>query len=98
MTNHHKFSGLTQLWKHNGQQAHEKCSASLIIRKKEIKTTMRYHLTSEWLSSKSVQGTNVGKDVGKREPPYTLMGMLIGATTMDSSMEVPQKTRSRTSI
>ena len=38
-----------------------------------MKTTMSItsHL-SEWLSSKSLQTTNVGEDVEKREPSYTV--------------------------
>ena len=46
------------------------------MEKVKIKTTMRYHLTpvSEWLSSKSIQITKVGKDVEKTEPSYTVGG------------------------
>ena len=46
----------------------KRCSASPIIREMQMKTS---HL-SEWLSSKSVQITNVDKDMGKREPLCTV--------------------------
>ena len=35
---------------------------------------------------------NVGKDAGKRYTHTLLMGLQIGATTMESSMGIPQKT------
>ena len=34
----------------------------------------------------------------KGNPPTQLMGMQIGTTTMENSMEVPQKTKYRTTI
>ena len=43
------------------------------------------------LSSKSLQITNVGKDVEKNEPSMLLMKMLIGSATMKTSMEFSQK-------
>ena len=50
---------------------------------------MRYHFTlSEWLLSKRQQITNVGEDVQKTG---LLVGMLTGATTVENSMEFPQK-------
>lgn len=51
----------------------ERCSAQLIIRKIQSKTPMRYHLTTVELSKRSLI-TNVGEDVKKREPRYTVGG------------------------
>ena len=67
---------------------------SLIIRKVQNKTTMKYHLTA-----KSLQATNAGEDVEKREPShYTVVGTYIGVATMGNSMECPQNTENRVTI
>ena len=48
---------------------------SLIIREIQIKTTMRYHLALlKWLKLTTQGTTDVGKNVEKEEPSYTVGG------------------------
>ena len=79
----------------------KRCSTSPTIRKIQInKTTMRYCLTLVRMSiiSKSTNN-NAGEGVETREPPPSpLVGMYIGTTTRENSMEVPHKTKYRTTI
>jgi hypothetical protein len=70
----------------------KKCSTSLAIKEKQIK--INYNSTSlllEWLSQRT-QTTNTGKDVcvGGR--------VSISVTTMENSMEAPQKPKNKTDI
>ena len=47
--------------------------------------------TSEWLTSKGLQMTNVGKDVDKREPFYSVDDIVNWCSTKENSVEVPKK-------
>ena len=46
----------------------KRCSASLVIREMQMKTTMRYHLTPVRVANRNKSTKNVGEDVEKREP------------------------------
>ena len=53
----------------------KRCSTSLIIREIQIKTTVRYPLTSvRMAASKNSTNNNAGEGVEKREPSYTVGG------------------------
>jgi hypothetical protein len=52
----------------------------------------------EWLLSRTQTTTNVGENVGKRNPHTLLVGMKISITSMENSMEAPQKTENKAVI
>ena len=64
----------------------KRCSTLLIIREMQIITT-RYHLA---LLSRSLQITNVGKDVEKRGPLYTNGGNVNWSALLENSMAGPK--------
>ena len=67
----------------------KKCSTSLIIREIQIKTTLRFHLTSVRMAKIKIQVTaDAGKDVEKETLLHCLQ---TGTTTLEISLAVPQK-------
>jgi hypothetical protein len=53
----------------------KKCPPSLAIKEMQIKTTLRFHFTSVRIAAiMNTNNTNIGEDVGKKEPSYIADG------------------------
>lgn len=69
-----------------------RCSASVFIRKMRIKTTVKYYLTCQNGYYKKDKKEQVLVRLWRKEDPSALLvGMDIGASTMENSIEVPLK-------
>lgn len=79
----------------DGQKPHENMFNIVNYQRNANQITLRYHLTYvKWLSSKRTQEI-LARIWRKGNPCTLLVGMQIGATPMDNSIEVSEKTENR---
>ena len=77
----------------------ERYSASLIIREMHVKTIMGHHLTPVSMAViRKTEVTSAGKDVEERSPRALWVELQIGASTVEDSMDVPQKIKNTAAI
>ena len=70
----------------------KKCSASLIIRKMQIKTTLRFYLTPVRKAKIYNSGdSRCWRGYRERNTPLLLVGLKASTITLKISLEIPQK-------
>ena len=74
----------------------KRCSASLAIREMQIKTTPSH--TSQSGQHKQINKQMLERMRRKGNPSALLVGLQTGATTVEKSMEFPQKTKNGTAF
>ena len=73
-------------------------STLLIIRKMQLKTTLRHHFIIKMSVIKKPQMTNAGEEVEKREPLYNIGGSVNCCGRNRKQQEIAQKIKNSTAI
>jgi hypothetical protein len=76
----------------------KKCSPSLAIKEMQIKTSLRFHLTTIRKAMNKTPTTGVDKNVGEKEPYTLLVGMQVSETIVGKKLESSEKSKQRSAI